>query len=120
MRRRLIPPVVRFAAGGPIKVLDVACGTGHFLRMLGAALPSAQLFGLDLSPQYVARAREMLPRDLDVSLVVENAERMPFIDGHFDAATSVFLFHELPPAVRARVLSEMVRVVRPGGLVVVA
>jgi ubiquinone/menaquinone biosynthesis C-methylase UbiE len=120
MRRRLIPPLVRFAGGAPIKVLDVACGTGHFLRMLGAALPSAQLFGLDLSPQYVARARETLPRDLDVSLVVENAERMPFVDGHFDAVTSVFLFHELPPDVRSRVLSEMARVTRPGGLVVVA
>jgi ubiquinone/menaquinone biosynthesis C-methylase UbiE len=120
MRRRLIPPIVRFAGGAPVKVLDVACGTGHFLRMLGAAMPKALLFGLDLSPQYVARARETLPRELDVSLVVENAERMPFVDGHFDVATSVFLFHELPPEVRARVLSEMARVVRPGGLVVVA
>jgi ubiquinone/menaquinone biosynthesis C-methylase UbiE len=42
------------------------------------------------------------------------------VDGHFDAVTSVFLFHELPKDVRARVLSEIARVVRPGGLVVVA
>jgi ubiquinone/menaquinone biosynthesis C-methylase UbiE len=124
MRRRLIPPLVRFARSLPEdarpKILDVACGTGHFLRMLGAALPGAQLFGLDLSPQYVARAREKLPRDLDVSLVVENAERMPFLDGHFDAAASVFLLHEMPGEVRSRVLAETARVVRPGGLVVVA
>ncbi|MCA1826267.1 MAG: class I SAM-dependent methyltransferase [Myxococcales bacterium] len=127
MRRRLIPPVVRFAreAGAskakPIRVLDVACGTGHFLRMLGAALPEeAKLYGLDLSPHYIARAREVLPRDMDVSLICDNAEHLPFLDGSFDVATSVFLLHEVPADVRERVLSEMARVVRPGGLVVVA
>jgi ubiquinone/menaquinone biosynthesis C-methylase UbiE len=127
MRRRLIPPIVRFARSlsaspaRPLRILDVACGTGRFLRMLGAALPrEAKLFGLDLSPHYIARARELLPRGLDVSLVCDDAERMPFLDGTFDVATSVFLLHEVPGEVSARVLSEMARVVRPGGLVVVA
>src|SRR5439155_91144 len=83
----------------PLKLLDVACGTGHFLRMLGAALPGARLFGVDLSPHYLARARETLPREVDVSLVCENAESLPFPDGHFDVATNVFLLHELPPEV---------------------
>jgi ubiquinone/menaquinone biosynthesis C-methylase UbiE len=119
--------VVRFAraAGAsraqPLRVLDVACGTGHFLRMLGAALPEvAKFYGIDLSPHYIARAREVLPRELDVSLICDNAERLPFLDGSFDAVTSVFLLHEVPADVRERVLSEMARVVRPGGLVVVA
>ena len=91
------------------------------MRMLGAALPSeARLFGLDLSPHYIARAREVMPRDLDVSLVCDNAEKLPFLDASFDVATSVFLLHEVPAEVRARVLAEMARVVRPGGLVAVA
>jgi ubiquinone/menaquinone biosynthesis C-methylase UbiE len=88
--------------------------------MLGAALPGAKLCGVDLSPQYLARARKKLPRALDVSLVCDNAERLPFGDGHFDAVTNVFLLHEMPGEVRARVLAEMARVVRPGGLVVAA
>src|SRR5438552_11224711 len=129
MRRRLIPPVVRFARdqglsgstnGRPRKLLDVACGTGHLLRMLGAALPGARLFGVDLSPHYLAWARQKLPRELDVSLVCENAEHLPFPDSHFDAATNVFLLHELPAEFRARILGELARVVRPGGLAVVA
>jgi ubiquinone/menaquinone biosynthesis C-methylase UbiE len=126
MRRRLVPPVVRFAraqgygAARPMKLLDVACGTGHLLRMLGKALPEARLFGLDLSPQYIARARETLPREMEVSLVCDDAEKLPFVDGHFDAATNVYLLHEVPRDVRARVLSEMFRVLRPGGLAVVA
>jgi ubiquinone/menaquinone biosynthesis C-methylase UbiE len=127
MRRRIIPPIVRLArdrrssAAHPLRVLDVACGTGHLLKMLGAALPTeAKLFGIDLSPHYIARAREVLPRDLDVSLVCDNAERLPFLDSSFDVATSVYLLHEVPAEVRARVLGEMARVVRPGGLLVVA
>jgi ubiquinone/menaquinone biosynthesis C-methylase UbiE len=127
MRRRLVPPVVRFTQqqpqqqGAPLRVLDVACGTGHLLRMLGAALPKGtKLFGLDLSPHYISRAREMLPRDLDVSLVCDNAEKLPFVDASFDAVTNVFLLHEVPTDVRTRVLSEMARVLRPGGLLVVA
>jgi len=126
MRRRLIPPVVRFARSRghsrarPLKLLDVACGTGHLLGMLGLALPDARLTGIDLSPQYIARARATLPRGLDLSLLVDDAERLPFLDQQFDAVTNVYLFHELPRDVGQRVLAEMVRVVRPGGLVVVA
>ena len=126
MRRRLIPPVVDFArannhsAAAPIKLLDVACGTGRLLRMLGAALPEAALCGVDLSPHYVSRARATLPHELNVSLLAENAEALPFPAGHFDAATCVFLLHELPGDIRAKVISEMARVVRPGGLVVLA
>ena len=127
MRRRLVPPVVRFAraqgasAQKPLRLLDVACGTGHLLRMLGAALGNeVKLFGLDLSPHYIARAREVLPRDLDVSLICDDAEKLPFLDRSFDAVTNVYLLHEVPAEVRQRVLREMARVLRPGGLLVVA
>src|SRR4051812_5528343 len=127
MRRRLIPPIVRHAhahgasAARPMRVLDVACGTGHLLRMLGAALPTeAKFFGIDLSPHYIARARDVLPRDMDVSLICDNAEKLPFLDASFDVVTSVYLLHEVPGDVRARVLAEMARVLRPGGLAVVA
>ncbi len=127
MRRRIIPPVVRLArarnasSARPLRLLDVGCGTGHLLKMLGAALPTeAKLFGIDLSPHYIARAREVLPRDLDVSLVCDDAEKLPFLDASFDAVTSIYLLHEVPADVRARMLREMARVVRPSGLVVVA
>src|SRR2546422_2995582 len=79
IRRRLVPPVVRTArARGappphPLPLLDLGYGTGHLLNMLGAALPlEAKLFGGGLSPHYLARAREGLPRDLDASPVCGN------------------------------------------------
>jgi ubiquinone/menaquinone biosynthesis C-methylase UbiE len=88
--------------------------------MLGAALPSeAKLYGIDLSPHYIARAREVIPREIDVSLVCDDAEKLPFMDGSFDAVTNVFLMHEVPSDVRERVIAEMVRVLKQGGLFVI-
>src|SRR5438445_10324345 len=89
--------------------------------MHGAALPvEARLFGVDLTPHYIARAREVLPRDLDVSLVCDNAGKLPFVDASFDVVTSAYLMHEVTAEARARVLAAMARVLRPGGLVAVA
>jgi ubiquinone/menaquinone biosynthesis C-methylase UbiE len=120
MRRMAIPPVVESVAGRRRpRILDIACGTGRFLRQLGAALPRAKLYGLDLSPHYLKRAGQVLSGAADVSLAVENAEALPFADGFFDAATSVFLFHELPADARRNVAAEAWRVLKPGGRLVV-
>jgi ubiquinone/menaquinone biosynthesis C-methylase UbiE len=102
-----------------VRLLDVACGTGRTLAQLAAAHPHLRLTGLDLSPYYLQEARRVLADVADVSLVAENAERLPFRNAHFDIVTSVHLFHELPRAARRAVLSEMYRVLRPSGLVVI-
>jgi ubiquinone/menaquinone biosynthesis C-methylase UbiE len=123
MRRQVIPPVKRFLdeAGGArgARLLDVACGTGRTLGQIAEALPALKLYGIDLSPYYVQEARDTLDHVPDVSLVADNAEVMPFADELFDVVTSVYLFHELPRNARRRVLAEMFRVLRPGGLVVI-
>jgi ubiquinone/menaquinone biosynthesis C-methylase UbiE len=123
MRRQVIPPVTRFvrAAGSarPIRVLDVACGTGRTLHQIARAHPDLRFYGVDLSPAYVQLARKRLIDLAEVALAVENAEALPFADAAFDVATSVYLFHELPRNARRNVAREMFRVVRPGGLLVV-
>ncbi|MGC4087802.1 MAG: class I SAM-dependent methyltransferase [Polyangiaceae bacterium] len=119
MRRQAIPPLTRFLrkAEGPQRILDVACGTGRLLYQLGLAHPGHSYTGIDLSPFYLERARELLPDD-KVALVAGNAEALPFADASFDCVTSVFLFHELPLRARRNALAEMRRVLRPGGLLV--
>ena len=82
-------------------------------------MPHARLVGVDLSPDYVAHARKSI-KHRDLSLLVGNGEALEFPDESFDAVTSTFLFHELPRRVRRRVVAEMVRVCKPGGLVVIA
>lgn len=122
MRRQIVPPVTRFveAAGGAanVRLLDVACGTGRTLHQLAQAHPALRLWGVDLSPSYVQLARRRLAHVAEAALAVENAEALPFADGAFDVATSVYLFHELPRNTRRNVARELFRVVRPGGLVV--
>ncbi len=119
MRRMAIPPLVAAVRGmARPRILDIACGTGRFLAQLARALPDAKLFGLDLSAPYLKKASALLA-GRDVSLVSDNAEAMPWADGHFDAVTSVFLFHELPADARRRVAREAWRVLAPGGRFVV-
>ena len=124
MRRQILPPVTRFlrsrdAAQGPARILDVACGTGSALNQLALAHPNENYWGLDLSPFYLHHAGRRLAHVHNLSLVAENAERMPLADASFDVVTSVFLFHELPARARRNVLREMRRVLKPSGLLVI-
>jgi ubiquinone/menaquinone biosynthesis C-methylase UbiE len=120
MRRMALPPLVNHLRGKKApRVLDVACGTGRFLRHLLEAAPHARASGLDLSPYYLSRAHQLLEPERAVSLVADNAEHMPFRSDHFEAASAVFLLHELPPRARRRVLTEAHRVLAPGGRLVV-
>ena len=50
-----------------------------------------------------------------VNLVVGNGESIPLPNSSYDAVTSIFTFHELPPKVRRIVLKEFARVLKPGG-----
>ncbi|HZU85466.1 MAG TPA: methyltransferase domain-containing protein [Polyangiaceae bacterium] len=122
MRRQTIPPITRaLLQSGRLdaRLLDVACGTGRLLRQIAVSHPRLRLFGIDLSPAYVRSARRLLADAPEVSLVAENAERLPYRDAYFDVLTSVYLLHELPRATRRTVLAEMKRVLAPGGLIVV-
>lgn len=123
MRRQIIPPITRFLRELPPKrhatrLLDIGCGTGRTLHQIVRTHPSLRLWGVDLSPAYVSVARRRLESP-EVTIAVENAEQLPFADGAFDIATSVYLFHELPRNARRNVVREMHRVLRPGGLLVI-
>jgi ubiquinone/menaquinone biosynthesis C-methylase UbiE len=126
MRRRTLLPLKHGLEGfdvpaHQVRVLDVACGTGRTLRQLRGMLPDASLYGVDLSPAYLRKANQLLadlPGTLP-QLVHANAEHLPFLDEHFHGIVSVFLFHELPPEVRQRVIEEAFRVLQPGGVFVI-
>ena len=100
-----------------VAILDLACGSGAFLNNLAAAFPRARLVGVDLSGPYLEEARRRSGLE---TLVQANAERLPFADASLDAVACVYLFHELPPKVRAAVVAEIARVLKPGGLMAFA
>jgi ubiquinone/menaquinone biosynthesis C-methylase UbiE len=104
-----------------VKILDIACGTGRTLRQLRAMLPKASLFGVDLSPDYLRKANQLLSQNKGElpQLIQANAEDLPYQAEYFEAVTSVFLFHELPPQARQQIMEECFRVLKPGGTLVI-
>jgi ubiquinone/menaquinone biosynthesis C-methylase UbiE len=123
MRRRAWVPIVSFLNGTCAKtpvLLDIGAGTGGFLSFAKSVRPSLRVIALDLSEPYLARARRALQSCNDVRLIAAPAEAMPLRDESIDAAISIFLFHELPPKVRVEAAGEIARVLKPGGIFVLA
>jgi ubiquinone/menaquinone biosynthesis C-methylase UbiE len=121
MRRTLLGPIAEFMRGRDqrkVTLLDVACGTGRFLRQVRLAFPAMTLKGLDLSRPYLDEATKHLEGLRGAEVIEAPAERMPLSDASVDIVTSIFLFHELPPEVRRQVTAEVARVLKPGGLFV--
>jgi len=111
---------------GARRILDLGTGTGAVLVTLALTHLDAVLTGFDASPGMLAVAERKLarlkagsPSCGDATLVCGNAARLPFDDGAFDAVTGSLFFHEMPPDVRARAFDEAVRVLAPGGTMVV-
>jgi ubiquinone/menaquinone biosynthesis C-methylase UbiE len=127
MRRQALAEVMRHKPHGTVRLLDVGAGTGRFLMQAARALPAAELVGVDLSPWYVQFARDRIAAAqgathaaAPIRMQTANADALPFEDASFDVVTSVFMLHELPRRVRRGVLSEMQRVLVPGGVLVLA
>jgi ubiquinone/menaquinone biosynthesis C-methylase UbiE len=121
MRRQAIPSIAGFVRGKDqrrLRLLDVACGSGRFLGQLAQAFPVMPMIGVDLSQPYLNEASRCLEDRRTVSFQQANAEALPFEPASFDIATCIFLFHELPNAVRRRVTAEIARILKPGGIFV--
>lgn len=121
MRRQALVPIAEHMKGRDqrkLKLLDVATGTGRFLTFVKDNWPRLKTTALDLSPAYLDEARKNLKPWHDVAFVEANAEAMPLEDESQDIVTCIYLFHELPPKVRAVVAKEIARVLKPGGVFV--
>ncbi len=121
MRRRAFVPLARALDGRDAPtLLDIGAGTGRFLSFVKSARPDWKAIALDLSEPYLKRARAALREQSDVEFVAAPAEAMPLPDAGVDAAVSIYVFHELPPKVRVAAAKEIARVLKPGGLFVLA
>lgn len=118
MRRLIVQPLrEKFGAGDGegLTFLEVGAGTGRATNFVRLAFPKAKIVVVDLSGPYLKRAQKQLAKFERHDFVEANAEKLPFKDGQFDAAYSVFLFHELPQDVRSNVIRESARVLKHGG-----
>ena len=109
--------VSHITAADPACVLDVATGPcGVALRI--ARETHAHIVGIDLSADMLAEgARNVHAAGLDdrICLVLGQGERLPFADATFEALTFTYLLRYVPDP--AATISELARVVRPGGII---
>jgi ubiquinone/menaquinone biosynthesis C-methylase UbiE len=103
-------------------LLDVGCGTG------GVTIPARQRVGaggkaagIDPSPEMIAVSQKKAQRKgLEIDFRVGVIEALPFPDASFDAVTASLMVHHLPEHLLIKGFSEIYRVLKPGGRLLIA
>jgi ubiquinone/menaquinone biosynthesis C-methylase UbiE len=116
-REKLILKDLDYQAGE--KLLEIGCGAGAVLGILGQTFPGLKLAGIDLEKKQIDYAQNYL-HHLDLSaadLRVGDATKLPWQDNYFDHLYAIwFLEHLLNPL---QILQEAKRVLKPGGTITV-
>jgi ubiquinone/menaquinone biosynthesis C-methylase UbiE len=100
------------------KVLDICSGTGTLAIMMGCMLRgSGEVVGIEISNHQLRMARrKRIPAN--VSFIHADAQHIGYPDSYFDKAVIFGALHEIPREVRANILAQAFRVVKPGGRIV--
>lgn len=105
-------------------LLEIGFGTGHVLARLAQDVgPTGKVFGIDISENMLAQARELLQREglADrVTLACGDAEDLPYPGDSLDGIFMCFTLELFDTPDIPRVLAQCQRVLRPGGRIVVA
>jgi ubiquinone/menaquinone biosynthesis C-methylase UbiE len=100
--------------------LQIACVYGDFsTRLANRIAPGGELDVIDILPIQLGNLRKKLDPSAPVTLHQRDSAALGFADASYDQAILFFLLHEQPEAVRAQTLREAVRVVKPGGKLVI-
>lgn len=98
-------------------VLDVGCGIGGSSRILAKEY-EFEVTGVTISPKQVQRATELTSQGVTAKFQVDDALALSFPDNSFDVVWSIEAGPHMPD--KAKYGSEMMRVLKPGGILVVA
>lgn len=121
MRRQALVPIGDALKGRDVRrarLLDLACGTGQFLAAVKQNYPRLGVAGIDLSAPYLQKAKARLAPWSRHAMIQGAGETLPFANASFDIVSCIYLFHELPRAVRRQVAAEIRRVLKPDGRLV--
>lgn len=106
------------AGAHPRDVLDVGCGTGRLLERAAQTWPDARFTGIDVTPNMIAEARRKHPGDARFRFEIADAAALPLPPESIDVAFSTVSFHHWSD--QRGGVREVARVLRPGGLFVLA
>lgn len=137
MQRQALAPLARFLAepgrnAADTSLLEVAAGTGRLHTFVRDNWPKLKSTVTDMSPFYLASARENMEyftrwseketgrAFAPTAFRQVAAERLSetYGDAAFDAVLNVYMFHEMPADVRRQCAKEFARVLKPGGCLV--
>lgn len=102
------------------RVLDLACGTGDLSMAVADRHPESRVIGIDFTSAMLVRALEKIRNDARSGRIFyanADALRLPFPDESFDTVTIAFGIRNIPD--REQALKEMMRILVPGGRVMV-
>jgi len=94
-------------------ILDFGCGVGNTIPHLRKAFPNASLHGTDPSGESIRLAKESHGQEAMFRTI--ESEYLPHDDQSFDVVMAACVFHHISPAERANWMSEIRRVLKPGG-----
>jgi SAM-dependent methyltransferase len=99
------------------RILELGCGRGGVLHeFLGFGASPGLLHGTELLPDRVAQAHDTLP---NIPLTCADGQHLPYASKSFDLVLQYTVFSSvLDPLIKKNLAREMVRVLRPGGLIV--
>jgi len=100
---------------GPGPVADVGCGPGHVTRYLSDRHQDVR--GVDLSPEMIAVARQRAP---GLPFHEGSLQRLPAEDGAWSGVVALYSIIHLAPEERPCAFTELARVLRPGGCLLVS
>lgn len=102
-------------------VLDVACGTGSLtLTAQSYVGSSGKVYGIDASPEMIEVARKKAAHSApQVAFQIGLAEKLDFQDATFDVVISRLAIHHLPDDLKRKTFAEILRVLKPGGRVLI-
>ena len=102
-------------------VLDVGCGSGTFIAALKRRMPRVMVTGLDPDPSMLKIAEKKLAKTGATGRFVQGfVQELEFPDASFDFVVSTLVFHHLSPEVKQEGAEEIRRVLRPGGIFLLA
>lgn len=100
------------------KILDLGCGNGRLLEMLGQkTLNNLEYVGLDSSENMLSEARKLHPNN---NFILGDALNIPLKDNTFDAIASIAVLHHIPSKeFRKKFFDECARVLKKDGILII-